>query len=242
MQLCRPTTLSSSVYGRDAHLPPAAARPKQVSLSAQHSTGHANQDPVSSPPDVRHASRRDILSLFGGAPSAAILSGILPGTAKAGQLSPLDKNYKMEMARRRRKIPIEEFSDGPEGLKYYDVVAGDGDEPVRGDRVAVHYDVKFRSITIATSRAGAGVTGGTPVGFNVGTPADAPGGILPGIDLGVLGMHVGGLRRLIVPPELAYGDKQMGEITPNSTLQIDLELLSIQPKNPFGSRVKLVEG
>ena len=45
-----------------------------------------------------------------------------------------------------------------------------------GQRVAVHFDVKFRRLTIATSRQGAGVTGGTPYGFTVGTPAGTPGG------------------------------------------------------------------
>lgn len=57
------------------------------------------------------------------------------------------------------------------------------------------------------------------------------------------GMRVGGFRRLLVPPQLGYGDKQVSdEIPPNSTLLVDLELLSIKPKTPFGTQVKLVEG
>jgi hypothetical protein len=51
-------------------------------------------------------------------------------------------------------------------------------------------------------RQGVGVTGGTPFGFDVGQPRDAPGSALPGIDKGVIGMRVGGQRRLLVPPEL----------------------------------------
>jgi FKBP-type peptidyl-prolyl cis-trans isomerase len=86
-----------------------------------------------------------------------------------------------------------------------------------------------------------GVTGGTPFGFDVGQPRGAPGSTLPGIDLGVRGMRIGGQRRLIVPPSLAYGSKGVGEIPPNATLVIDVELLSIKT-SPFGSRVKLVEG
>lgn len=146
-------------------------------------------------------------------------------------------------------------------------------------------------------RQGIGVTGGSPFGFDVGQPRDAPGSALPGIDLGIRGMRVGGQRRLLVPPTLvrvkltcrqcqadgqavkawptyhllqclapsvqchqsdqsrpatdicvllhcvvqAYGDKGVGEIPPNATLQIDVELLSIK-QSAFGSRVKLVEG
>jgi FKBP-type peptidyl-prolyl cis-trans isomerase len=79
-----------------------------------------------------------------------------------------------------------------------------------------------------------GVTGGVPEGFDVGQPTGAPGSIwIKGIDLGVRGMHVGGLRRLIVPPSLAFGNRQAGELPPNSTIEVDVELLSIKPKTVF---------
>ncbi len=46
-----------------------------------------------------------------------------------------------------------------------------------------------------------------------------PGGVfIKGIDLGIVGMKVGGQRRLIIPPELGYGDRQVQEILPGSTL------------------------
>jgi hypothetical protein len=44
-----------------------------------------------------------------------------------------------ELARKRRKIPEEEFKDGLDGLKYYDLVVGAGAEPKKGDRVAIHF-------------------------------------------------------------------------------------------------------
>ena len=59
--------------------------------------------------------------------------------------------------------------------------------------------------------------------------------------MAVRGMHVGGQRRALVPPELGYGAAQVGEIPPNSTLQLDVELLSIKT-SPLGFRTKLVEG
>ena len=84
-----------------------------------------------------------------------------------------------------------------------------------------------------------GVTGGTPMGFDVGAPNDYA--TLSGLDLGVRGMRVGGQRKLLVPPNLAYGERGIGEIPPNATLEFDVELLSIK-SSPFGSRVKVVEG
>lgn len=62
-----------------------------------------------------------------------------------------------------------------------------------------------QGITFITSRQGMGVTGGSPLGFDVG--AHGAGGTLKGLDLGVRGMRVGGRRKLKVPPALGYGDK-----------------------------------
>lgn len=92
----------------------------------------------------------------------------------------------------------------------------------------MHYDVKFRRLTVATSRQGMGVTGGSPYGFQVGTPAGTPGGpFIKAFNEGIKGMGPGQLRRLIVPPEYAYGRFQVQEIPPNATLTIDIQLLSI---------------
>lgn len=44
-----------------------------------------------------------------------------------------------ELARKRRKIPESEYKDGPDGLRYYDLVVGTGAEPKQGDRVAIHF-------------------------------------------------------------------------------------------------------
>ncbi|KAL6764442.1 FKBP-type peptidyl-prolyl cis-trans isomerase [Haematococcus lacustris] len=187
----------------------------------------------SATPIGRNHQKRDVL--LAGLTCVLSLNLSQPATAYTG----LD--YKQEMARRRKKIPESEFREGPSGLKLYDIIEGTGAEVQTGQRVAVHYDVKFRNVTFITSRQGLGVTGGTPVGFNVGTPYGESGSTLPGIDLGIRGMRVGGLRRLLVPPELAYGDKGVGEIPGGATLTVDLEVLSIKT-SPLGYRTKLVEG
>ena len=54
------------------------------------------------------------------------------------------------------------------------------------------------------------------------------GRVIAGWDRGVLGMRVGGQRRLIIPPELAYGSSGSGPIPPNATIMFDITLLGVQ--------------
>ena len=54
------------------------------------------------------------------------------------------------------------------------------------------------------------------------------GRVIRGWDLGVVGMRVGGLRRLTIPPDLGYGSSGSGPIPPNASLVFDIELLNVQ--------------
>jgi FKBP-type peptidyl-prolyl cis-trans isomerase len=166
---------------------------------------------------------------------AALLSLAVTGPATAFE------GFKKDLtpARKRNKVDLSLYSDGPEGLKYYDVRIGNGPEVVPGDRVVIHYEAKWRGITFVTSRQGVGVNGGEPFGFNVGAKGVKI--ALLGLDLGVRGMQKGGQRKLSLPPALAYGDRGTTEIPPGATLDIEVELLSIKD-SPMGFQVKLVEG
>jgi len=156
------------------------------------------------------------------------------GHAKAYKSSPLPGQPKKQSLA-RLKIPRDEYTPGPKGLLYYDIETGGGGSPKKGQRVVVHYSLKWKGITIITSRQGAGVTGGNPYGFDVGEqPGDPGAAFIKGLDLAVEGMQVGGVRRVIVPPELAYGKRQVGEIEPNSEVMLDIELLSIKTSDVLG--------
>lgn len=177
-----------------------------------------------------HVTRRAALTA---AAAASIVGG---GLSTSGESLAASSSRR---ALREKQIPESDYKTLPSGLKIYDITVGKGKVATKGERVAVHYVAKWKGITFMTSRQGMGITGGTPLGFDVGSSEQ--GLVLKGLDEGVVGMHVGGERLLIVPPELAYGKKGVQEIPPGATLEFNVELISIK-QDAFGSRVKLVEG
>jgi peptidylprolyl isomerase len=106
------------------------------------------------------------------------------------------------------------------GLKYYDIVEGDGETPETGQTVVVHYTGWLEDGTKFDSS----LDRGQPFSFALGT-----GGVIPGWDEGVSTMTVGTIRQLVVPAELGYGDAGAGgTIPPGATLIFEVELLEIQ--------------
>ena len=106
-----------------------------------------------------------------------------------------------------------------ESLKIEDIQEGNGAAATTGQKVTVHYvGTLTNGNKFDSSR-----DRGKGFSFKLGA-----GEVIKGWDQGVVGMKVGGLRRLTIPPELAYGDRGFpGAIPPRSTLVFEVELLSV---------------
>lgn len=110
------------------------------------------------------------------------------------------------------------------GLKYKDLEIGTGAEATVGNIAVIHItgwldDKGKNGEEFICSR-----DYGKPVSFKLGTKK-----VMPGWNLGVTGMKVGGKRRLMVPSELGYGNKGVSNIVPpNTDLIFDVELLKIK--------------
>ena len=105
------------------------------------------------------------------------------------------------------------------GVVVEDVASGDGPAVERGARVRLHYT----GWTAAGERFDSTHDRGRPVVFTVGT-----GAVVRGWDDGMVGMRAGGVRRLTIPSELAYGAGGLpGRIPPTADITLELELLAI---------------
>ncbi len=105
------------------------------------------------------------------------------------------------------------------GLKIEDIQAGNGPQVKSGDTVTIHYKGTLTSGTKFDSS----YDRGTPFTTQIGA-----GQVIKGWDIGVIGMRVGGRRKLTIPPDLAYGSRDIPGIPANSTLVFELELLAIK--------------
>lgn len=104
-------------------------------------------------------------------------------------------------------------------LQVDELKEGTGVEAVAGKRVTVHY---VGTLTDG-SKFDSSRDRGKGFSFKLGA-----GEVIRGWDQGVAGMKVGGLRRLTIPPELAYGDRGFPPvIPPRSTLVFEVELLGV---------------
>ncbi|MCH8950312.1 MAG: FKBP-type peptidyl-prolyl cis-trans isomerase, partial [Chloroflexi bacterium] len=99
------------------------------------------------------------------------------------------------------------------GLQIFDVIIGEGEEVRAGDAAAIHYAGWLESgVQFDTS-----LGDGEPFAFGLGG-----GQVIAGWDEGIVGMKPGGIRRLIVPPELGYGAQGSDNVPPNAVLTYDI--------------------
>lgn len=102
-----------------------------------------------------------------------------------------------------------------------DLRAGSGATATAGRVVSVRYTGWLYSTTAADNK-GTQFDSGT-FSYTVGT------GVIQGFNMGVTGMQVGGIRRVVIPPNLGYGSSGSGSaIPPNATLIFEIELLAVQ--------------
>ena len=104
-------------------------------------------------------------------------------------------------------------------LQIEDIQVGDGKEVVKGALITTQYRGQLEDGTTVDSS----YDRGKPFQCVIGT-----GRVIKGWDIGLMGMKVGGKRKLSVPAHLAYGERQIGEhIKPNSNLLFEIELLEV---------------
>jgi FKBP-type peptidyl-prolyl cis-trans isomerase FkpA len=123
--------------------------------------------------------------------------------------------------------PVSKLGANSEELQKIDIKQGDGAEAVSGKVVIVHYsgwlydpaapEGKGKKFDSSLDRK-------VPFGFFLGE-----GKVIKGWDQGIVGMKTGGKRRLIIPPQLGYGERGAGGvIPPNATLIFDVELIEVK--------------
>lgn len=107
----------------------------------------------------------------------------------------------------------------PNGLQIQDEIVGQGQEVKSGDTVTVNYLGTLENGTKFDSSYDRNQPFTTQIGV---------GAVIKGWDEGIVGMKIGGKRKLIIPPALGYGAQTAGSIPPNSVLIFEVELVAIK--------------
>lgn len=106
-------------------------------------------------------------------------------------------------------------------LQGQDLKVGTGSAVVAGDTISVHYIGAFLDGKVFDSS----YQRNQPFEITVGA-----GQVIPGFERGVVGMKLGGKRKILIPSDFAYGPQGAGPIPPNTPIQFEVELLEIKPK------------
>lgn len=112
-------------------------------------------------------------------------------------------------------------ADGVRQVVVHDIQMGEGDTAVDGAQLVVQYEGYLSD----GSKFDSTFERGKPFVFSLGAAE-----VIAGLEMGIKGMRVGGLREIIVPPSLAYGEAGAGKtIPPNATLRFMVELMRADP-------------
>mmetsp|Transcript_10873 Transcript_10873/g.30806 ORF Transcript_10873/g.30806 Transcript_10873/m.30806 type:complete len:242 (+) Transcript_10873:139-864(+) len=236
---------SVAVLGR--HAPTATRRPDIASTASRAGrpspswvcdARFSTQDGGSKPEES--ASRR-----------AALLSGMAATVFTLGPAAPSHAiGFRKEL--KKRKLSPEDYSPFGEQLKVAELAEGRGNPVSSGDLVEVHFDCYFRGLDVVSTRSarllGGNRTLAEPFQLVAGAALpkavsrkvsfdDKAGGLYaaaggpkppPALPEAVIGMKVGGKRSVLVPAELAYGEKGILEIPPNTDIEMQIEMLQIK--------------
>ena len=147
---------------------------------------------------------------------------IFPSLSPFGQLraSPPSQEAAAAITTNSQTASTTMPTENADQLQITDETVGAGAEAAAGDTVTVNYVGSFTDGKVFDASANHGSTGFT---FKLGARQ-----VIQGWDQGVVGMKVGGKRKLIVPPSLGYGPNDYGPIPGNSTLVFEVELLKVQ--------------
>ncbi len=154
--------------------------------------------------------------------AVVLFNFLIAGEIPASEKKPVTESAvkgEQEKAAKNEALIKEKYQNAirtPSGLRYVVLKQGNGAAPTKGAIVEAHYTGRLLDGTKFDSS----VDRGTPFTFVVGR-----GEVIRGWDEAFLAMKKGEKRILIVPPGLAYGDKGMGSIPPNSTLIFEVELI-----------------
>lgn len=150
-------------------------------------------------------------------PGLALIAGLV-ACASSGTTGPELDPEKITFAP-ALEIDFSKMTKTASGLWYQDLTVGTGAEVRPGNLARVTYSGWLPNGTLFDSRTDAS----NPLEFPLGN-----GSVIAGWDEGVAGMRVGGLRKLVIPPALGYGNRAVGPIPANSVLVFRIGLVAIR--------------
>ena len=144
-----------------------------------------------------------------------VLTSLLVVACATPALDPTEITYAPDLG-----VKLSQMTLSEEGLYWQDVTLGVGDGVEKGDQVIMHY----MGWLVDGELFDSSVESREPIGFVVGT-----GQVIDGWEIGLRGMREGGIRRLVIPPHLAYGSRGIsGSVPGNATLVFEVRLMRIE--------------